>query len=96
LTDFQKERQMPGKRDSSSHRTPAQIKAMDAGYNHTPSNIKKRGERNQARALVSKKIGKQAVAGKDIDHIKPVRSGGTNAPGNLRVRSQHANRGWEK
>jgi hypothetical protein len=87
---------MIGKRDPSSHRTPEQIQKMDSGYNATPTNIKKRSERNEARSLVSKKVGKAAVAGKDIDHIKPVRSGGTNAPGNLRVRSRHANRGWEK
>ena len=83
-------------RDPSSHRTPGQIKKMDRGYNHTPTNIGKRVERDQARAIMTKKLGKTAVAGKDIDHIRPVRSGGTNAPGNLRVRDQHSNRGWEK
>ncbi len=85
-----------GNRDPSSHRTPAQIKKMDRGYNSTPENIKKRSQRNQARAIVKKDLGAAAIAGKDVDHKRPVRSGGSNARSNLRVRSQHANRGWER
>lgn len=85
-----------GKRDPSSHRTPEQIEKMDHGYNHRPDIIKKRDMRNQARALMAKKVGKAALAGKDVDHKTPVRSGGGNSISNLRVRSQHANRGWER
>lgn len=85
-----------GKRDPSSHRTPEQIHTMDAGYNATPSNIHKREMRNQARATVRKEVGDAAIKGKDVDHIKPVRSGGSNDRKNLRVRSVHANRGWER
>jgi hypothetical protein len=81
-------------RDPSSHRTPAQIKKMDHGYNVTHS--LDRSERNKARRIMTKKLGAKAVSGKDIDHKKMVIKGGTNAPGNLRVRSEHANRGWEK
>lgn len=69
---------------------------MDAGYNHTPLHVKWREERNQARAIVAKKVGKAAIEGKDIDHRKMVKDGGTNDPKNLRVRSIHANRGWER
>jgi hypothetical protein len=87
---------MPGVRDPSSHRTPEQITKQVKGYNARPENVKKRSQRNQARAIVAKKVGKAAIAGKDVDHIKPVRSGGSNSPSNLRVRSQHANRGWER
>ena len=83
-------------RDPSSHRTPEQIKKMDHGYNHRPDIIKNRSERNQARSYMKKKLGAAAIAGKDIDHKKMVIHGGTNAPSNLRVRSEHANRGWEK
>lgn len=85
-----------GKRDPSSHRTPAQIKKMDHGYNHRPEIIKNRSERNQARTIMGKKLGAAAIKGKDIDHKKMVIHGGTNAPSNLRVRSPHANRGWNK
>lgn len=85
-----------GKRDPSSHRTPGQIHKMDHGYNHTPTNVKKRTERNQARTIMRKEKGEAAIKGKDIDHRKMVKDGGTNARSNLRVRSQHANRGWDR
>jgi hypothetical protein len=83
-------------RDPSSHRTPEQIKKMDRGYNHRPSIIKNRTERNQARSIMRKDLGSAAIAGKDVDHKVMVKDGGTNARSNLRVRSEHANRGWEK
>ena len=83
-----------GKRDPSSHRTPEQIHTMDHGYN--VSHVKQREERNQARAYMRKKLGAAAIAGKDIDHKRMVKDGGTNAPGNLRVRGVHANRGWDR
>lgn len=83
-------------RDPSSHRTPEQIKKMDRGYNHEPKHIKGRTQRNQARSIMSKDLGKAAIAGKDIDHKVMVKNGGSNARSNLRVRSEHANRGWEK
>jgi hypothetical protein len=83
-------------RDPSSHRTPEQIKKMDHGYNHRPDIVKNREERNQARDYMKKKVGAKAIAGKDVDHRVMVIHGGTNAPSNLRIRSQHANRGWEK
>jgi len=66
------------------------------GYNHTPANIKKRSMRNQARAEMRKELGESAIRGKDIDHKRPVRSGGSNARSNLRVRDRHTNRGWER
>lgn len=86
---------MAGTRDPSSHRTPAQIRKMDRGYNATAEMIKKRGMNNAARAMMKKKVGAAAIAGKDIDHKNPLRNGGGNSKGNLRIRSQHANRGWE-
>jgi len=84
------------RRDPSSHRTPGQITRQVKGYNHTPANIKKRSQRNQARRIVEKDVGKAALKGKDVDHKRPVRSGGSNARSNLRVRSEHANRGWRR
>jgi hypothetical protein len=87
---------MAGQRDPSSHRTPAQITKQVKGYNHEPANIKKRAQRNQARTIMRKSVGAAAIAGKDVDHKRAVRSGGTNARSNLRVRSEHANRGWNK
>jgi hypothetical protein len=84
------------KRDPSSHRTPGQVARQVKGYNHRPENIKKRSQRNSARRIVEKDVGKAALRGKDVDHIRPVRSGGGNARSNLRVRSEHANRGWRR
>jgi hypothetical protein len=85
-----------GKRDSSPHRTPEQIHRMDAGYNHRPDIVKSREERNQARSIMRKKVGAKPLQGKDVDHKKMVIDGGTNAPKNLRLRTPHANRGWER
>lgn len=85
-----------GKRDPSSHRTPEQIHKMDHGYNHRPDIIKNRSERNSARRIMKKDLGAKALEGKDVDHKKMVIHGGTNARSNLRLRTPHANRGWEK
>lgn len=87
---------VPGKRDPSSHRTPAQVRALDSGYNHTPEQIKKRAERNTARQTLMKKGKVHKGDGKDVDHKKPLRSGGSNSPSNWRVIPQHQNRGWER
>jgi len=35
-------------------------------------------------------------AGKDIDHIQPLRKGGKSTPGNMRLRSKSANQGDNK
>lgn len=83
-------------RDPSSHRTKSQIKKMDRGLNSMPKNIKGRTQQNQARALMTKKRGAAAVAGRDVNHIKPIRSGGSNSPSNLNIQSKKVNRGWEK
>lgn len=85
-----------GKRDPSSHRTPEQIKKMDRGYNAQPHKIKHRSMNNQARATIVKEKGAQAVKGKDVDHKKMLKDGGSNARGNLRVQTQHKNRGWRR
>lgn len=53
-------------------------------------------ERMAARRFMEKKLaseGKTIPAGMDVDHKKAIKSGGTNAPSNLRLRSAHANRG---
>jgi hypothetical protein len=51
-------------------------------------------ERQKARREYDKKGIDRA--GKDIDHIKPLRKGGKTAPGNLRLRNQSANQGDNK
>jgi hypothetical protein len=85
-----------GQRDPSSHRTPAQITKQVKGYNATPANVKKRSQRNSARAIVKKDLGAAAIKGKDVHHKNPVRSGGSNARSNLGVASKAKNRAWNK
>jgi hypothetical protein len=87
---------MAGTRDPSSHRTPEQIRKMDRGYNSQPHIIKNRSQQNQARAIMKKKVGAAALAGKDVGHKKSVISGGSNSAGNLRIESKKHNRGWER
>lgn len=48
--------------------------------------------RHKARRKVIKKLGKSAVAGKDVDHKSKLKNGGGNGLKNLRVRARRANR----
>ena len=48
--------------------------------------------RNKARRHATKKHGKEALVGKDIDHRQPLRSGGSTSDSNTRVRDVHSNR----
>lgn len=64
-------------------------------YHGKPEQIKKRAQRNAARADAEKRLGKPAVAGKDVDHKTPIRKGGGNA-GNTRVVTPSKNRAWRE
>lgn len=66
-----------------------------ATYQGKPEQIKKRAQRNAARADMEKKVGAAALKGKDVGHKQSIKSGGGNAPSNLRVQSVASNRGWE-
>jgi hypothetical protein len=83
-----------GIRDPSSHRTPAQIKKMDRGYNHRPAVIANRSDNNQARAMLAKEGLVHKGDNLDVDHKKPQRSGGSNKRSTLRAISASRNRGW--
>lgn len=65
-------------------------------YHAKPEQKRKRAMRNAARAEMEKAGRVKKGDGKEVDHKKPLRSGGTNASGNLRVTSQGKNRGWRK
>lgn len=70
--------------------------AYDKAYNARPDQVEKRVKRNQARAELMKD-GKVAKGdGKDVDHKKPLKNGGTNAKSNLAVKGKTENRGWRK
>ena len=60
-------------------------------YHSKPEQKKNRAKRNTARRQAEKAGKVKKGDGKTIDHKKPLRSGGTNAKSNLRVRSQSAN-----
>lgn len=87
---------MSGKRDPKSHRTPEQIKQHYRDYQGTPEQIRNRAMRNKARAEVKSKVGAAAIAGKDVDHKRPLIKGGGNSAANLRIQSPKTNRGWER
>jgi len=74
---------------------PRDYKAEYARFHGKPEEIAKRAKRNAARAQVKKKLGAAAVAGKDVHHKQPIRSGGGNGDGNLAVTGTH-HRGWER
>lgn len=58
---------------------------------------KQRSQRNQARAMMKKKLGAAAIKGKDIDHKKPLSQGGAPVSlANLRVLSPSANRSYAR
>lgn len=82
------------KRDPSSHRTPTQIRRQVNGYNARPKNVAKRVKNNQARRMLEKEGKVRKGDRRDVDHVKPLRAGGSNARSNLRVQSQSKNRGW--
>ena len=65
-------------------------------YQGKSEQIKKTGERVKARRMMVK-AGKAAKGdGKDVDHVKPIRSGGTTTINNLRMRSRGSNRSDNK
>ena len=48
--------------------------------------------RHRARRKMEKKHGKAALAGKDVDHKKPLKSGGSNSESNLAISDPSKNR----
>ena len=68
--------------------SPGYKRDYDAEYkahHSSPKAKKERAARNKAAA-------EKGVKGKDVDHKKPLRSGGSTASSNTRVRSVSANR----
>lgn len=65
-------------------------------YHAKPEQKKKRAMRNAARRELQAEGRVHKGDGKDVDHKRPLRSGGTNAESNLRVTSKSKNRGWRK
>lgn len=57
-----------------------------------PKAVAKASARKQARRIMERKYGKAALKDKDVDHIKPLAKGGTNALSNLRLVPASKNR----
>lgn len=65
-------------------------------YHAKPEQKKNRAQRNAARREMEKEGRVHKGDGKDVDHIRPIRSGGGNGKGNLRVTTVASNRGWKR
>ena len=63
-----------------------------ANYHSKPEQKKNRAKRNKARADAIKDGRARKGDGKDVDHKKPLRSGGSNSKKNTRVVSKSSNR----
>lgn len=63
-----------------------------AEFQGTPEQKKNRAQRNKARRMMIREGTAAKGDGKDVDHIRPMKSGGTSARSNLRMRSKSANR----
>jgi 5-methylcytosine-specific restriction endonuclease McrA len=70
--------------------------AYDKKYNAKPDQVNKREMRNAARAALMRDGKVTKGDGKDVDHKKPLKNGGSNTQSNLTVKSQTENRGWRK
>lgn len=70
--------------------------AYDKAYNAKPDQVNKREMRNAARASLMRDGKVTKGDGKDVDHKKPLKNGGSNTQSNLTVKSQTENRGWRK
>ena len=79
-----------GVRDPSSHRTPAQIRKMDRGYNSRPEMIRRRGEQNKGRRM----LGLEKGDPRDAGHLRPLDKGGRTTYKNIAPQSKKKNRGW--
>ena len=64
-------------------------------YQGTPEQLKAQSERHKARRAYEKAHG-VLPDNVDVDHVKPMSKGGTNALGNLRAASKSANRSFAR
>lgn len=58
--------------------------------------MKDRAARNKARAMLTKKVGKAALKGKDVGHKKAISKGGTSTLMNIFAQSPAANRSFSR
>ena len=68
----------------------------DTAYESTPAQKENRAARNAARSTLSKEGRVSKGDGMDVDHKRPIASGGTNARDNLRAVPKSKNRGYPR
>jgi len=66
--------------------------AYDKAYQKRPDIMKEHAERLKARRHMVARYGKEALKGKDVDHIVALEAGGSNNPSNWRLRPIRENR----
>lgn len=75
--------------------SPAKL-AFQKAYNAKPENVNKREANNRARQAAIRSGKAKVGDDTQVDHVKMLDEGGTNAPSNLRVISRKENAGWRK
>ena len=73
-------------------KNPTKRTKQQREYDASPAVKKRRAARNKARRQAIREGRARKGDGKDIDHKTPLRSGGSSAKSNTRVRSRKANR----
>ena len=76
--------------------SPERKAAYDKAYNARPQEKKRRAMRNAARRELMREGVVHKGDGKDVDHKRMLKNGGTNSRSNLRAVSQKTNRGWRR
>ncbi len=74
--------------------TPAQHRRNQTKFESSPAEVKKREQRNRARAILIKEGKVHRHDGMDVDHKKGLQAGNDRA--NLRVLSKHKNRSYPR
>lgn len=77
-------------------KAPRNYRQEYLNYDGTEVIKKRRAIRNAARAKMMKAGKVHKGDGLDVDHTKALSKGGTNTPGNLRVKSASANRSYPR
>lgn len=76
--------------------SPEKHRAYQHRYNATEEEKRKRAMRNAARREAIREHGKAALEGKDVDHVRSLERGGSNADSNTRIVSERTNRGFDR
>lgn len=76
--------------------SPERKAEYDKTYGARPEQKKKRAMRNAARRELMREGLVHKGDGKDVDHKRMLKDGGSNARSNLRVVSEKKNRGWRR